>query len=660
MENYKILKVTEFSLEVWDWKTGRYVADITNLVKNGFNMEWVLNDTEELSFSLDLIQFRKKCEKMGVKPEEVLSPYIHDIRVRRNGQYIMGCQVVETNITVENEVGLTLEVRCTGFLNLFKDAYLTRDWNGFTYAQLARKLVETSQKGDSLIQNSTFDINDEGWITVNGRKQRMNDIRGSYSGQGHLRILPATSGSTWATTATRIQAPIGTKLKISLKGNAPNGRPLIILEREMPSKAVNQREIGRVTGNGGGWQNIEFTYETIYDYSYLVIEFDSTARDQFAWIDEVTVVKIGDDTDMKVSLGLDTASPKQNRSRQRAYSMQAVKEALTNLTTLENDNFDFEFTPDRIFNCYDRKGRDKPEIQAVYPGNIHALSISRSASNLANKVTILGSGIGDERIEVTQYDNESINKYGVREKVITANNVSLKSTLKEKAIGELWDRKKPTDLPSISIEDGSINSGNIQVGDSILVKVEGDDYLDTINGMYRIVKASIRVGQEHQEAVTLTLEPPVERPIKKTIRYIKNTLNGSEKNNNAHWVSVQALELVGNAYVDRARGKSVTQVGDIRDLDRITNGNLNSDNYAGNDNQKGTILIDLGAEYPIDHIKIHHYYADNRKYRENVLSVGKTSVGGHTPLETILWDFTSQPYAETDTGMTSKSIQEIE
>ena len=194
-----------------------------------------------------------------------------------------------------------------------------------------------------------------------------------------------------------------------------------------------------------------------------------------------------------------------------------------------------------MFETYKRKGVDKPDIIASYPGNISSLSVSRSASSLANKVTVMGSGIGDQRIEVTRENKASIRKYGVREKTITANNVSLRATLNEHALGELWDRKDPTNLPSIEIDNGSINPGNVQVGDKIMLKVENDSYIEDINGMYRIVRINASVGLEHQESMSLTLEPEPVRPEPVMVRYIKSTVNGTSLDATNQWNEIQPL-----------------------------------------------------------------------------------------------------------------------
>ena len=174
---------------------------------------------------------------------------------------------------------------------------------------------------------------------------------------------------------------------------------------------------------------------------------------------------------------------------------------------MENSHFEFNFSADRTFNCYSRIGSNKFDIEAVYPGNIHSMTITKSASNLANKILNIGSGIGDERLQVITSDNTSRATYGTRQSVVTRNNVSVKATLESQGRGDLADRKNPTNLPKVVIRDGSINPSNVQVGDSIIVKIENDDYLDSINGLYRVLRMQASIDAEMMENITLTLEP---------------------------------------------------------------------------------------------------------------------------------------------------------
>ena len=499
------LKVVSYTIEIWNWHTGKYIADISKILTSELEIEWVLDDVESVSFSIDLVQFKKMCQLMGVEPQEVLTPYVHDIRIRRNGQYILGAQVVETNIQINNDSPSTIEIRATGFLNLFKDQYITEAWSGYTYAQIARKLVQGAQRPENLTRNPTADIDASYWLCPAGSMARTTVVADVHNGDGAIRVTLGSAG--WLGSGTQIDADSGQQIKVDVWVKGISGQTISIRERSLVTMSSNQKTIGTVAGNGN-WQHFTANYTTQFDKGYIYIEQQSSTKlcidDCYIYLRDEQEKAL---SNLNVNLGFDTASASQNNERQVDYQLQNIKDALINLTCMEDDNFDFSFAPDRTFNCYERKGSDKLDIEALYPGNIHSMKITRSASNLSNKIINIGSGIGDERLQVTTSDIISRQTYGTRESVVTRNNVQLTNTLYAQGMGDLRDRKDPTNLPKVTIRDGSINPSNIEVGDCIIVKVEGDEYLGTINGLYRVVQFEISVDLEAVETVNLTLEP---------------------------------------------------------------------------------------------------------------------------------------------------------
>ena len=194
--------------------------------------------------------------------------------------------------------------------------------------------------------------------------------------------------------------------------------------------------------------------------------------------------------DFGVTLGVDLASPNQSatRTRMKEYDLQEVKDGIINLTKLENDNFDFEFTPQKVFNVYSRLGSDKPEIELVYPDNITSMTVKRDATSLYNKFIGLGSGIGDERLAFSATDNISAITYRLRERVELFNNIETLSILQDSVLGKLPIYKDIEELPSLNISTGDIDINTVKVGDAISVVINDSSYVNSINGMYRIVE----------------------------------------------------------------------------------------------------------------------------------------------------------------------------
>lgn len=497
------LEVTDYTIELWDWHTKTYVADITGISHN-LQMSWTLNDIEELSFDVDLVQFEKRCTQMGTTPDQVMKPYVHDVRVRRNGEYILGCQVVETNIQIDNEQPPKIQVRCTGFLNLFKDAYISMPWANYSYANMARNLVAWAQQPDCVVKNPTIDIDSSYWVSVSGAVARVTS--GQRSGAGCLQAT--RSGTGWNTIGTRLFVGSGVSISLDIWVKGQSGVAIAFHERELLNKSSNQHAIGSVTPSAHNtWTHFTATTTTSFNKGYLIIEQNRTNASYNLGVDDCLVFYANDTAalnDMGVTMGTNTTTGQSNYAMN--YELQNVKDALIELTQMETNNFDFEFTPDRTFNVMDRRGTDKVEIEAVYPGNIHSMTIDRSAANMANKIYNFGSGIGDERIEYLAMDTTSRQTYGTREATLVNSNVERMDTLKAQANGELALKKDVTNLPKVVIRDGSINPGNTQIGDGIIVRVENDNYLGTVNGLYRIIKYDVAVDDNNVEQVTLTLE----------------------------------------------------------------------------------------------------------------------------------------------------------
>lgn len=662
----RILYPANYEIELWDWKTNTFVADISYLVVSQINIDWELNDVEEVDFDIDLLQFEEKCKDMNIAPEELLVPYKYDIRIRRNGEYILGCQLVEANIQLTNNPPAKITLKGTGFLNLLKDQYIMSEaWSGYTYAQIARRLVQAAQSPDPLVKNPTCDIDTSYWLAANGTISHSNQ---GIVGDGGC-IAGNRSGTGWITYGTQLDVDTGTPIMIDFWVKGQAGITCQVRERKYVTQAANQVRVCNTTLDGS-WQHIQIPYTTFWQDGYIIVEMNRTDSSTLLYVDEFYVYAQDDDAtlcDLHINLGVDDASSAQDPSRQVSYELQNIKDALMDLTELEDDNFDFDFSYDRTFNCYAQKGEEKLDLEVLYPGNVHSMTINRSASNLANKIVELGSGIGDEKLQFSVTNTPSRQIYGTRESIVSNSNVSLESTLQAQGVGNLYDRKDPTNLPNVVIKDGSVNPSNLQVGDYVPVQLQGDSYLSSTTGIYRVHRIRLSVDPDGTEQMTLTFDEERQRPQKKMVRYIRDSTVGNSTGANNSWNQIEALMLVGNDFVNVALNKTVygsSAFASGSPGSNAVNGNINDDAKIVGDGTRKAITIDLGQEYPIDYIKIWHWFADGRSYYGDHLSVGTSlpdGTNGVADLETVLWAYdTSSGYIETSDGRRSRWLQEGE
>lgn len=134
-------KKLKYELELWI--NGVMVADISKLAKD---RKYTIkrNNSEELEFTLDVTAFENHCAAAGRDPEATLVPYVTDIRVKRYDKYLFGVQVVDMNYTF-GEDGAKVAVKCSGFLDLFQDRYITKKYTATEATTIAKDMVANTQ-----------------------------------------------------------------------------------------------------------------------------------------------------------------------------------------------------------------------------------------------------------------------------------------------------------------------------------------------------------------------------------------------------------------------------------------------------------------------------------------------------------------------------------
>lgn len=145
-----------YEIELWS-QGGQRIADISALA---FNRRYVLrrNDAEELTFSLDPFAFENYCATAlgGADPKVLISPYVTDIKVKRNGAYLFGTQVVDVSFDLQQDSSragaaggtgqnYTVNITASGYFNFFKDRYVTKTYLSTERTSIATDLLTTTQ-----------------------------------------------------------------------------------------------------------------------------------------------------------------------------------------------------------------------------------------------------------------------------------------------------------------------------------------------------------------------------------------------------------------------------------------------------------------------------------------------------------------------------------
>lgn len=133
---------SKYTFELWSIQ-GVKVADISALAKDRkYTLE--RNQAETLEFTLDLDAFEAFCASINTPPRNVLAPYQTEVKVKRNGTYLFGTQVVDCPVELGVDTA-SISVKCTGYLNLFKDRYVTKTYTQQDAAFIARDLIMETQ-----------------------------------------------------------------------------------------------------------------------------------------------------------------------------------------------------------------------------------------------------------------------------------------------------------------------------------------------------------------------------------------------------------------------------------------------------------------------------------------------------------------------------------
>lgn len=493
------LDTPEYTIEIWDINDV-YVMDISDLIATSLTIAPKINDVLDMSMAIDLVQFEARCASINANPRSILEPYRTDIKIRRNNQYICGAQVVQVNVNFNNQDTNKIEIKCTGYLNYFKDRFVSNMYRGMTYAGIARQLITDTQSVPNIITNSHFYEDISGWVASSSGYIAWDATNGhSYPGSLYVSATTGTNANAGARFLVDMVAGATYTATFWAKATVATGNLYVTSE---PS--INHGTTAIASTN---WIQYTTSWTQTVDSTYFDIKTDAGTTTNF-YIDDVTLTSSLDDPsyfDFGVTLGVDTASAGQQNDRVRTYDIQNVKDGIMNLTSLESDNFDFEFDANKVFNIYDRLGSDKPEVELVYPQNITSIVVSRDASTLANRIIGLGSGLGSERLETVATGYTSAAAYRIRERTETFNSVVEQDTLDENTFGKLAIYQDIYEVPAITVQANHLDINNVWVGDAINIRVDGSSFVTTINGLYRIIGMRITVDPDMNESVSLDM-----------------------------------------------------------------------------------------------------------------------------------------------------------
>lgn len=157
--------MAKYEIEIWN-KEGKPLANIRQFCSN---LSWSkqLNGVELVTFDIDLNRYEELIEKAGFSkdPFGLMDVGSHDIRIKRNGEYLIGCNIIKFTYST-SDPSVKISISCAGYLNYYKNRYITATYSNWYQEDILNDIISKCNAmtgGDYGIRRGE---------TVGGRKQR--------------------------------------------------------------------------------------------------------------------------------------------------------------------------------------------------------------------------------------------------------------------------------------------------------------------------------------------------------------------------------------------------------------------------------------------------------------------------------------------------------
>ena len=138
----------KYTVEIVD-PNGQVLADLGGRAANR-QFTLTRNAADDIQWFLNLDEFEDYCRRAQVDPKLVLITDVNEVRIKRLGTYFAAGQLnYKYGTLAENGSGNLLQLKATGFLNLFASRYTGpgQVYTAMDGSQIAWDLINTSQTG---------------------------------------------------------------------------------------------------------------------------------------------------------------------------------------------------------------------------------------------------------------------------------------------------------------------------------------------------------------------------------------------------------------------------------------------------------------------------------------------------------------------------------
>lgn len=269
------------------------------------------------------------------------------------------------------------------------------------------------------------------------------------------------------------------------------------------SRGTQLRWGGQITSLGGNLAKDDRPFSvTCGDWVYLLKDKFITTEETWSSINEGTILQevvnyfqVQSDGSYGITNGVNTSVD----PRDRTYVDKNVLDIFTEFSSLQN-GLDFEITPDRVLNIYEKKSTDRTGTHVFsYGENIDDFQWAIDFTQLKNDLKVYGA---DGIIRTRDNVNSQIT-YKRRQDILSYTDIPLNTTLDRLADEVLQVHANPIRTYSLSVlPDAEPLFGTYEIGDTVQLVIEGQGLLD-INQAVRIYGWNVTINEEGYEQLTL-------------------------------------------------------------------------------------------------------------------------------------------------------------
>lgn len=137
-----MIRNNKYSFQVWI--NGKFYADLSDIAMNR-QVKVIRNQSDEITFDLNLDQFSQYCTAMKVKPAAVLATGVAEIRVYRLGNIVSAGQLMYWEADLGDDNNRKISCHAFGWFELFKQRLTSNTYTNQTASFIAQDLISSTQ-----------------------------------------------------------------------------------------------------------------------------------------------------------------------------------------------------------------------------------------------------------------------------------------------------------------------------------------------------------------------------------------------------------------------------------------------------------------------------------------------------------------------------------